>query len=92
MARCVMRCIGVYRMELQACVGSYLKSYDPEADGVLGVWTADIAQARVFDSLEDLTTCWRQVRQREPVRADGLPNRPLTAFTVEIIYLERNAP
>ena len=29
--------------------------------------------------------CWRTQSVLHPLRADGLPNRPLTAFSVEIV-------
>jgi len=29
--------------------------------------------------------CWQQVLRSRPVRPDGKPNRPLTAFTVAIV-------
>lgn len=71
--------------------GQYLKEYDPNRDGAdpagtpmlahIAV-TPDRAEAMQFASLEELRKCWLLVDQRNPLRPDGKPNRPLTAFTV----------
>lgn len=73
--------------------GEYLVEYDPDRpslspDGHPMIahirTTPDPAQARVFASGSEAMECWRQQSTRDPVRPDGRPNRPLTAFTVEI--------
>lgn len=72
--------------------GKYLKRYDaayinPDF-GYDGGWlevTADIEEAQVFDSAPKALEKWRE--QAPPpyhLRPDGKPNRPLTAFTVEV--------
>lgn len=57
--------------------GLYLSAYDPSA-GEHGriESTYDIAEA---------LQCWQQVNQSHPWRPDGKPNRPLTAFSVQIV-------
>ncbi len=74
-------------------IGQYLVEFDPERDGVdpFGremiahiVTTPDREKAKVFETFEQAHACWTQVCEREPVRPDGKPNRPLTAFTVAI--------
>jgi hypothetical protein len=62
----------------------YLATYDPEARDGRGdaTWTTDRAKARRFADLRAAMECWRQVPKARPVRPDGKPNRPLTAFTV----------
>lgn len=78
--------------------GQYLVEYDPERDGVDPegrpmdahvVTTAELEEAQRFDSATDATECWRQVCERRPIRGDGRPNRPLTAFTVAILPEEK---
>jgi hypothetical protein len=69
-----------------APVGQFLASYDPEAHDGQGwaEWTRDPAQAMTFTDSAAAMDCWRAVPASRPRRADGLPNRPLTAFTVAI--------
>lgn len=71
----------------------YVKEYDPNRDGISAdgrvmichlVTTSSIRRARKFDSIMDATNFYMQVSQREPIRYDGRPNRPLTYFTVDI--------
>lgn len=71
-------------------LGEWVKRYDPEAyDGQGDVeTTSDPAQALVFPSHREAWDCWRQVPRNRPVRPDGKPNRPLTAFTVTIEKVE----
>ncbi len=73
--------------------GRYLVEYDPEIDGrdpkgrpmrAHVVTTSNKSEARQYaDSIEAFGH-WKQQCKREPVRPDGKPNRPLTAFTVEL--------
>ena len=73
--------------------GEYVVEYDPSIDGVEPgtgkpmnchlVTTPDIAKASRY-SVADAHTLWTLTDLREPVRSDGKPNRPLTAFTVSI--------
>lgn len=66
--------------------GAYLKRYDPDArDGVgEAEWTTDVTQALVFESAGDAMTLYRTQSTVRPWRSDGKPNRPLTAFTIEV--------
>ncbi len=74
--------------------GKYLVEYDPERDGISPdgrpmvahiVVSSNKAEAKVFADLEEARACWAQVPKRQPVRRDGKPNRPLTAFTVTML-------
>lgn len=67
--------------------GSYLASYQPDAFGGLGFakWTSEPALALHFSSRAAAFDFWRQQSTVRPLRADGKPNRPLTAYTVEIL-------
>ena len=66
--------------------GAYLKACDLEYAGGTGLvsWTADRSQALAFATYREAFEAWRAVPESRPVRPDGEPNRPLTAFTVEI--------
>jgi hypothetical protein len=74
--------------------GQYLKEYDPNRDGVDPsgqpmlahvACTDDPAAALHFEDAGEAHRVWTLVDQRDPVRPDGKPNRPLTAFTITII-------
>jgi hypothetical protein len=67
--------------------GEYLKSYDPEAYDGRGdaLFTGDIGEAMKFTSHGEALTFAMTVPKSRPLRADGKPNKPLTAFTLEIM-------
>lgn len=76
----------------QALPGSpWLSYYDPDAgdDTRTGLIDAseNPAKALRFADAAAATACWRQQSTRVPLRLDGEPNRPLTAFTVEVMRL-----
>ena len=63
----------------------YVKSVDhskPPADSV--VLTIYRSQAMRFADKATALEAWRGVNQVDPVRPDGKPNRPLSAYTVEL--------
>jgi len=64
--------------------GLYLASYDLEARGGWGefTWTRDPLRALVFLSFLGAYEAWRGQSVTVPLRDDGEPNRPLTAFSV----------
>jgi hypothetical protein len=82
--------------------GLYLMKYQVGIEGVdphgarmsaLVEATSSLALARKFKTSAEAVECYRQIDPRIPHRADGRPNRPLTAFTVSIETLpepERN--
>ena len=92
----VIQCMG-YADPTVPCPykGKYLQWYDPNGDELkdIGGWTDDPLKAMLFDSAEEALVCWRQVRTVDPVRPDGRPNRPLTAFSVIIsqVQLQRES-
>jgi hypothetical protein len=65
----------------------YLKSFDPDVgtDTVTGdvVATQDIDKAMKFYNMGEAIAFVAQQSTRVPLRPDGYPNRPLTAFTTE---------
>lgn len=90
----VIRCIGLAGRALTingvpAPKGQFLESYDAEARRGMGFaeWTKDLGQAMVFVTSHAALKCWTQVPEARPTRADGKPNKPLTAFTVEVLTL-----
>jgi hypothetical protein len=77
--------------------GQYIVEYDPSRAGthpVTGepmavfhlVTTPDPRRARRVAESE-VTAIWRAVDRRNPTRADGEPNCPLTAYTVDAVPL-----
>lgn len=64
----------------------YLSFYDPNVGDHGRIETTDdIGSALVFDDVGAAHECWKQVNRNRPVRPDGKPNRPLTAYTVEFV-------
>lgn len=68
--------------------GQYVKRYDPTYypkgepyDGGLLLVTPNRAEARQFESTAEALAYWRQ---SHGIGTNGKPNRPLTAFDVEI--------
>jgi hypothetical protein len=64
----------------------YVQEYDPSGgsapDECVLVTTPDITRAKHYPSIVEGWEDWKRVDTRAPVRADGKPNRPLTAFSV----------
>jgi hypothetical protein len=66
--------------------GKYLQSFDPNAYEGRGYFkaTADIKQAMKFQSHKEAFEFYQTQSTVMPIRPDGKPNRPLTAFTIEL--------
>lgn len=88
-----MLVVGLARGRPTPFDGQFLKEYDPGRDGVDPdgrpmmvhlVTTPDPAEA-LDAPTTDLLRLWQSVNPRQPARADGAANRPLTAFTVDIV-------
>lgn len=75
-----------YGQRAEQKVDCWLRSYDPDGvDGRGRFWfTKDPALAKQFADAAGALACYGQVSIVRPVRGDGRPNRPLTAFTIEI--------
>lgn len=91
---CVIRIVGLVDGTPTDFDGQYIVEYDPSRSGthpVKGepmpvfhlVTTPDIRRATRFGGSE-AADLYRAVDGRSPIRADGQPNRPLTAFTADI--------
>lgn len=78
-------------------INEWLTGYDPDATqpgaGATGIIEAsgNIRKALRFASIQDAIGYSRQVSTAMPVRPDGEPNRPLTAFTILIERLPKDA-
>jgi hypothetical protein len=72
-------------------VPAWLQSFDPEARAGRGAakFTTDAALAMTFGTPAEAFEYWRQQSVTVPLRPDGEPNRPLTAFTMAV---ERRTP
>lgn len=66
--------------------GDYLVTYDPDAhDGGGDVLTSpNIEDATRFASAREAWLVWQMQSGVRPLRPDGQPNRPLTAFNIII--------
>lgn len=66
--------------------GRYVSRYDPDAHHGLGqVWTTRApSNAIQFRTQQEAVEFYRQASSEKPIREDGRPNRPLTAFTVSV--------
>jgi hypothetical protein len=80
----VIRCALLYPGQPKSLLGAYLRGYDPEAADGRGHadWSHDITEALVLPSLAEAHALWTAVPACRPVRDDGKPNRPLTAFSI----------
>lgn len=94
-----MRLIGLASGEPSPLDGKLLKAFDPGRDGVAPDGTPmtafleatdDPAEALVFESFRDIHELWTQVDPRQPVRPDGEPNRPLSAYTFQTIQVRES--
>lgn len=70
-------------------LGTWLREFDPDAGPLpyptgFADDTSDSALALRFESAADALAFAQTQSTRTPLRPDGQPNRPLTAFTVSI--------
>lgn len=86
----VIKIVGLADGAPHEFAGKYVVNYDPSPDGVpLGecvlVVDEDVQRAKRYPDAFAAGNEWKRVDTRQPIRADGRPNRPLTAFSVEIV-------
>lgn len=98
MAQYVIRVVGLagsvtHLLGSRNLAGTFLEYYNPNAFGGRGAaqGTSQLDKAIVFDTVADALALWRQVSTVWPKRPDGKPNRPLTAFTVEVVPIPEDA-
>lgn len=70
----------------------YLAEYDPDIndpdDSDISGWvkgTFNPSRAKHYPDAAAAMAEWKRVSKTRPVRPDGQPNRPLSAFTIEIV-------
>lgn len=78
--------------------GRYVKSFDanftppephpPYPNGSLA-WTPNIEEAMTFEAQSDAIKLYNTQSTTIPYRHDGLPNRPMTAYTAMIVNREQ---
>lgn len=70
--------------------GKYLEWSDPDARDGLGAerWTDDVGKALKFESFIAAHNCWTAQSTVRPLRPDGKPNKPMTAYSVSIEILK----
>ena len=68
--------------------GWYLAGYDADGNDGWGdaIWTNNPAEAIVFATATEAHACWTEQSRARPLRPDGQPNRPLTAFTIQLCW------
>ena len=69
---------------------AWLRALDVDAFAGLGhvTITHDRRKAMRFANVGEAWECWRRQSALVPLRPDGKPNRPLTAFTVTFDEIE----
>lgn len=67
--------------------GMFLKEYEPDGNGGAGiiVSTSRLQDAKQYESVPEAIAHYRAVSKTHPKRIDGEPNRPLTAFSAEVM-------
>ena len=84
----VIKCVGFAIPDLFCGTeGMFLQHYDPDI-GKVGRgtvrWTPDPSDALMFATQEAAFDTYLLTSKKTPVRPDGKPNRPLTAYTITI--------
>jgi hypothetical protein len=83
----VIRIVGLANGQPTDAAGLYVQDYTPDGHDGRGdlVLTDDQRQAKVYPDAAAAWADWRRTSTTHPAReTDGKPNRPMTAFTVEI--------
>jgi len=86
-ARVILRVVGWAHNLPSPYDGQYLVEVHPDAlraDEWIAC-SADAAEARVFDTASEAIAYWHQQSTATPLRDDGEPNRPATAWTMSTV-------
>lgn len=78
----VIRIDGISGTDRRAVCPTYVAT--DVLDGAISLVT-DVAKAKRYESARDALDAYNAVSPAIPVRPDGEPNRPMTAFDVEMI-------
>jgi hypothetical protein len=83
-----LKMVGLATGEASDLDGLYVKAYDPDFRWGRGeiVGTKDKDEALKFETLQGALTEYRRTSKVRPLRPDGKPNRPLTAYTIEVVH------
>lgn len=86
----IIQIVGLASGRIIGIENQYVKSYTPDGNDGCGdlVVTRDITQAKVYSDQQAALEAWRATSNTHPIRYDGEPNRPMTAFTVTIIKIK----
>lgn len=90
---CVIRIVSMADGRPSEFDGKYLWSWNIEAPGA-SAYAAAIAatphptDAHQFEDPVEALEVWRSQSTKVPTRPDGAPNRPLTAYTIEVMTLD----
>jgi hypothetical protein len=70
--------------------GPFIAEFDVNADGGRGrvTFTRDPKRAATWGSTGEALAAYGQTSTVRPLRPDGKPNRPLTAYTVLLAHLD----
>lgn len=80
----------VVSADRDALPAQYVESFDVDAHGGRGsvTTTADLDSALILSSFREAYAAWTRQSDVRPFREDGQPNRPLTAFTIELVHVD----
>lgn len=87
----VLRIIGLQGKMMdphaESPIGKFITGFRPLAYDGLGevLFSPNLPDALAFETADEAIGYYRQVPRHRPVKPDGKPNRPLTAFTVEVL-------
>ncbi len=70
-------------------IDGFVRHFDPDAHDGQGFveFTRDPLDAIQFSTAPEAMALWKMQSNLKPIREDGKPNRPLTAFNVQIVRL-----
>jgi hypothetical protein len=82
----VIRIVGLADGTPTVASGAYVQDYTPDGNDGQGdlVLTARRELAKTYDDPMAAIEDWKATSTTHPVRDDGKPNRPLTAFTITV--------
>lgn len=88
----VLKVLGLvgHQVSGQEAATGYVVSSDVDAHNGLGelVVSDDIGKAMKFPNSYAAMAYWSRQSVLQPLRPDGKPNRPLTAYTTEVVEVE----
>lgn len=91
MPRYIIKCVGWMILSPCPIEGEYLERVEFEVPVTeqMSWWTRDPEKAMAFPDFGAAYAAWKAERHFDGLRPDGRPDRPLTAFTVEIFDIDR---